>query len=155
MKCNMIAWFGVLAGVGAVAATLSIAIAEDIGCGYVVNRSCPGCTASSPADSSCFCGPNIDECDCVKESGGIQSGEIVTCETGAFDWTPAEHGVTISVGPYALCMKIKKCRAPGGGQHNCLTLDQGVCVPPPPGGNCSWVEWADWYGITYVGGNRC
>lgn len=46
-------------------------------CGIVMHMTCPGCTPSSPTDSTCFCGVNGQQCDCIKQSGGRQTGIIL------------------------------------------------------------------------------
>lgn len=114
---------------------------DPIICGWVVTTSCPGCTASVPADSTCGCGHRDDGCDCVKQSGGIQFGIIVECETDAFNYFEDLQGFVISKVGTASCKRIKKCwKAGAQGVLDCATWDEQLqmCVS---GVSCEWQEW--------------
>ncbi len=74
-------------------------------CGWVSYVSCPGCTPSVPADSTCACAVNQDDCDCVTQSGGIQNGTIVECNTGYFSYIEDWEGYRITKTGTEWCMR--------------------------------------------------
>lgn len=126
-------------------------------CGYVVEQTCPGCTPSAPGDSTCSCGVVDSSCSCKKTSGGVQTGQIVTCEVKYFGVVGDENGYEIEeADDHALCATIKQCVTPSGYQ-TCGSYVEG----PPPGcdvpinDRCGWRITTQTYTSTYSEGDRC
>jgi hypothetical protein len=123
-------------------------------CGYIQTIYCPGCTGSVPSDSTCFCGLNGSACDCVKATGGIQSGRIVDCELGPFDYTPDPDAPTLAHDELgAICLTVKKCQKASGGALGCSTYFEGSCEMPPSS-QCQWRKFsqATYQGIIVIDG---
>lgn len=125
-------------------------------CGYVVNRVCPGCTPSVPADSTCSCGAVDTECKCRKSSGGVQSGEIVTCETNDFGTVEHHPGYELNEGPARLCSSVKTCTIQSGSQ-----ICGAYYAGPPPGcdipisNKCQWRISTTSTAPTFTEGDPC
>jgi len=146
-----------LAAFCATALVPCVALAIEVGCGYVINRQCPGCSEEgNPENTTCLCGVDGEACNCVKEGdgGGIQTGEIITCYTGPFDWALSEHGVNVSTGDGALCLRAQRCMKDPGGQTNCGTYSQGACSDIVEGG-CAWRTFSTSYSLTFTGTGKC
>ena len=124
-------------------------------CGWVVTGRCPSCTPSTPGDSTCGCGSNAAGCDCVKQSGGVQNGIIVTCNTDAFTYNADPTGYRIGQGPKVWCSREKRCRHTNedGGELNCAVPDPqtGSCAG---GSQCTWMQTDQTERRTYVQGTR-
>lgn len=124
--------------VGLVSIAIS-AYAHGIVCGWVVDISCPGCSPSVPSDSSCYCGPVDQECVCRKISGGMQTGSIITCNTGPWNYLSDNDGPPIAVVSEGApeCYSVKRCMKADQSQLDCGELSGHGCVSSGEGG-CSW-----------------
>lgn|GEM_PF-5570366 len=111
-------------------------------CGTVTSLVCPGCTPGQPSDSSCFCGPVSQACECRKTTGGRQTGFITTCFTNTFDFVEPGPKLIVMAKADALCKRVKKCVRPNASQVNCGILSQPICESPPNEG-CSWLVWQE------------
>jgi hypothetical protein len=126
---------GVLSVDGSQSGSLALSDANGpiVGCGVIVNQVCSGCRPSAPGDSQCSCyGFGIraesSDCACRNSTGGLQTGEIVTCETGPFNWREEHPGKNIRQLDTVLCSTTKTCRSSGG-----------TCAYPPPcAASCTW-----------------
>jgi len=123
-------------------------------CGWVVTGTCPGCSASTPPDSTCACGVNQEGCDCVKAGGGIQNGQIVLCNSDNFSYNADWDGYVITEGENKWCKKVKKCRWKDetGGETDCGDLLGGQCTNVHA---CSWRVVVTTEQKTYVQGSSC
>ena len=112
-------------------------------CGYVQHVMCPGCVASTPPDSSCFCDINDDGCDCMKATGGIQNGTIIVCRTNDFSYNADPDGFRIIANTGEPCKDVKKCR---WGEGNGETLGCAEYVDPLGPGDpyCDEINECEW-----------
>jgi hypothetical protein len=129
---------------------LSDANGPILGCGVAVDQVCPSCRASEPADTACSCydslhGGGRQDCACRNSTGGIQTGQIITCETGRFTWREQHPGKDIRQGGSISCSTTKECRAGYGGCAN----------PPPCPGSCGWLATQHGLALEYVEGDAC
>lgn len=115
--------------------------ANVVGCGIIAEESCPGCSPHTPSDSTCACGENGSSCDCIKNSGGRQTEQIVTCAVGDFGFIYKKHQSNIEEGGWDLCYTVQQCQNAQGAQADCgtPTVPPGGCELPPWGG-CHWVQ---------------
>ncbi|MBU0638454.1 MAG: hypothetical protein KKB50_06275 [Planctomycetes bacterium] len=129
----------------------SLLVRGDVYCGYVRAVLCPGCAASVPADSTCYCGVTGEGCHCVKQSGGVQNGTIVICYTETFEFNYDPDGPVVVLGPTRPCQEIKKCtKGVKLGALNCAVYDEGDCYGPPE--PCGWYVWIANLAQTYQQG---
>lgn len=105
-----------------------------LGCGRVVDQVCPSCSPSEPNDTACSCygsgiggPPGRYDCGCRNSTGGIQTGQIITCETGRFTWTEAHPGKDVRDGGPIPCSTTKECRAGYGGCSGSAPCSGMVC----------------------------
>ena len=125
---------------------------DPIDCGWVETIQCPGCDPLYPADSTCGCNENRNSCDCVKQSRGVQTGSIITCNEADFDYRAGHGGYVITRGDETWCKKVKKCvhGGEGGGSLDCS--DPNDC---PGEGSCGWVVKTTTNQGTYVQTASC
>jgi len=128
----------------------------SVECGYVVQQMCPGCMPATPADGTCFCGDNVDACDCMKQSGGIQNGTVIHCYTDNFGKNSDPDGYVLSVAtPNAPCKDVKRCRhGEGDGVgYNCGNWQDPGCEVTD---ECSWKKQSSsTTAPVYTQGARC
>ncbi|HMQ16526.1 MAG TPA: hypothetical protein PKC49_11175 [Phycisphaerae bacterium] len=125
-------------------------------CGYVVQMLCPGCSSSSPSDSTCYCGPHEGQCVCRKVSGGIQTGLTTVCYIGDFNWIDDPNGrvITADVTNQPLCSRTYRCQTAGGSQVDCAQLSGHSCI----GGGvetCSWRVFGEYTLPKFLEGAAC
>jgi hypothetical protein len=100
-------------------------------------------------------------CECAKQGGGAQNGEIVTCGIEDYDYQLVEQGgKTINTGPMKDCTTVKKCRTGTTGQLSNLCGDWSEQTDPPgcvniPVGGCSWKVFSVTQAATYTEGTPC
>lgn len=106
-------------------------------CGWVVTGVCPGCSPSTPTDSTCACGINGEACDCVKQTGGVQNGTIITCNTGDFTYNASMNGFVLTQTDEVWCKRVQRCRWDNGPGHElaCAQYSEGECTSI---NECEW-----------------
>jgi len=117
-----------------------------VGCGYVLNALCPGCSPNNPG--ACGCGPRNGQCDCVDQNGNLQTGNLIQCLAGPYAVIWDMNGRMISRTAPEACGTVSSWLGPSGATK----CDE---VAPCTGGACQWEITGNISAAQYLEGGAC